>query len=39
MAGALFFRVRVRDSAGYLLGDAALLGVAAATAVLRLRTG
>jgi hypothetical protein len=34
MAGALAFRVRVRDSVGYLFGDAALLGVAAATAAL-----
>jgi DoxX-like protein len=36
MAGALAFRFRVRDSAGYLLGDAALLSLAAATAVLRI---
>ena len=36
MAGALLFRLRIHDSAGYLLGDAALLCVAAATAVLRL---
>lgn len=38
MTGALSFRLRVGDSAGYLLGDAALLGLAAATAVLRLGT-
>ena len=36
MAGALTFRLRVHDSAGFLLGDAALLGLAAATAVLRM---
>jgi hypothetical protein len=36
MAGALFFRLRVHDSVGYLLADAALLGLATATAVLRL---
>lgn len=36
MAGALAFRLRVHDSARFLLGDAALLTVAAATAVLRL---
>jgi hypothetical protein len=36
MAGALAFRLRVHDSAGFLLGDAALLGLAAATAVLRI---
>ena len=36
MAGALAFRLRVRDSAGYLIGDAALLGLAAATAGLLL---
>jgi hypothetical protein len=34
MAGALTFRLRVHDSAGFLLGDAALLGLAAATATL-----
>ena len=34
MAGALAFRLRVRDSAGFLLGDAVLLGLAAATAVI-----
>jgi hypothetical protein len=39
MAGALFFRLRVHDSAGYLLGDAALLGAAAATAALRIGIG
>jgi uncharacterized membrane protein YphA (DoxX/SURF4 family) len=35
MAGALTFRLRIHDSAGFLLGDAALLGLVAATAVLR----
>lgn len=38
MAGALAFRLRIHDSVGYLLGDAALLGLAAATAVLRIST-
>jgi DoxX-like family len=36
MAGALMFRLRIHDSAGFLFGDAALLGLAAATAVLRI---
>jgi hypothetical protein len=36
MAAALAFRLRIHDSAGFLLGDAALLGLAAATAVLRI---
>jgi hypothetical protein len=36
MAGALSFRLRIHDSAGFLVGDAALLGLAAATAVLRI---
>jgi uncharacterized membrane protein YphA (DoxX/SURF4 family) len=36
MAGALTFRLRIHDSAGFLLGDAALLGLAATTAVLRI---
>jgi hypothetical protein len=36
MAGALSFRLRIHDAAGFLLGDAALLGLAAATAVLRI---
>jgi hypothetical protein len=36
MAGALAFRVRIHDSAGFLLGDAALLVLAAATAFLRI---
>jgi hypothetical protein len=36
MAGALAFRVRIHDSPGFLLGDATLLGLAAATAVLRI---
>jgi hypothetical protein len=35
MAGALTFRLRVHDSAGFLIGDAALLVLATATAVLR----
>lgn len=39
MAGALTFRLRIRDSAGFLLGDAALLGLAAATAVLGIASG
>jgi hypothetical protein len=39
MTGALAFRVRVRDSAGFLLGDAVLLGLAAATAALRIGSG
>jgi hypothetical protein len=38
MAGALAFRVRARDSVGFLLGDATLLGLAGATAAL-LATG
>jgi hypothetical protein len=36
MTGALAFRLRVRDSARFLLADAALLGLAAATAILRI---
>lgn len=36
MAGALSFRLRIHDSAGFLLGDAAVLGLAAATAVLHI---
>ena len=36
MAGALFFRLRVHDSVGYLLADATLQGLATATAVLRI---
>jgi DoxX-like family len=39
MAGALTFRLRIHDSAGFLLGDLALLGLAAATAVLRMTAG
>jgi hypothetical protein len=39
MAGALAFRLRIRDSAGFLLGDAVLLGLAAATAALRISMG
>ena len=36
MTGALFFRLRVHDSVGYLLADATLLGLAITTAVLLL---
>ena len=36
MAGALAFRLRIHDAIGFLLGDTALLGLAAATAVLRI---
>jgi DoxX-like protein len=36
MTGALTFRLRIHDSVGYLLGDAVLLGMAAATAALRI---
>ncbi len=36
MAGALAFRLRIQDAAGFLLGDAVLLGLAAATVVLRI---
>lgn len=39
MAGALAFRVRVRDSIGFLFGDATLLGLAAATAALIVTAG
>ena len=39
MAGALAFRVRVRDSVGFLLGDATLLGLAATTAALLVTAG
>jgi hypothetical protein len=35
MAGALAFRIRVRDAIPWLLGDAALLVLAVLTAVLR----
>lgn len=35
MVGALAFRLRIHDSAGFLVGDAALMALAAATAVLR----
>jgi DoxX-like family len=34
MTGAVTFRLRIHDSARFLLGDAALLGLAVATAVL-----
>lgn len=36
MAGAIAFRLRVHDAVGFLLGDAALLALAAATVLLRL---
>lgn len=36
MAGALAFRLRVHDSAGFLTGDAVLLALAIATGVLRI---
>ena len=36
MAGALFFRLRIHDTPGYLLGDAVLLVLAAATAAIRI---
>jgi hypothetical protein len=39
MAGALAFRVRVHDSVRFLVGDAALLGLAAATAALLATAG
>jgi hypothetical protein len=39
MAGALLFRARVHDSVGFLVGDAALLALAASTAVLRIIGG
>lgn len=39
MAGALAFRLRVHDAARFLLGDAAILVLAAATALLRITPG
>jgi hypothetical protein len=39
MAGAFAFRVRVRDSVGFLFGDAVLLGLAATTAALLVAVG
>jgi hypothetical protein len=39
MAGALAFRIRVRDTVPFLLGDATLLVLAGVTAVLRAATG
>ncbi|MGN6798525.1 MAG: DoxX family protein [Gaiellaceae bacterium] len=36
MAGALAFRLRVHDSIGFLVGDATLLGLAVATAIIPL---
>jgi DoxX-like family len=38
MAGALAFRIRVRDTIPFLLGDAAVLVLAAVTATLRAAT-
>ncbi len=38
MAGALTFRIRVRDAIPWLLGDAAVLVLAAVTATLRALT-
>ena len=38
MAGALAFRIRVRDAIPWLLGDAAVLVLAAVTATLRALT-
>ena len=39
MTGALAFRLRVRDSVGFLFGDATLLGLAATTAALLMTAG
>ena len=39
MAGALAFRLRVHDSVRFLVGDAALLGLAAATAAVLVTSG
>ncbi len=39
MAGALAFRLRVRDSAPFLLADGLLLAFAATTALLRIASG
>jgi hypothetical protein len=39
MAGALAFRLRVQDSVRFLVGDAALLGLAAVTAALLVTAG
>ena len=36
MAGALAFRLRVHDAVGFLVGDATILALAAATVALRL---
>ena len=38
-AGALAFRLRVRDSIGFLFGDATLLALAAVTATLLVTAG
>jgi len=39
MAGAVSFRIRVRDAIAFLLGDAAFLVLAGVTVVLRAMTG
>ena len=39
MAGALGFRIRVRDSAAFLLADSLLLALAVTTALLRIASG
>jgi hypothetical protein len=39
MAGAIGFRVRVRDAAAFLIGDGLLLALAATTAALRIAAG
>jgi len=39
MAGALAFRLRVHDSVRFLVGDAALLGLAAVTTALLVTAG
>ena len=39
MAGALGFRIHVRDSAAFMLGDGLLLALAATTALLRIASG
>ena len=38
MSGAVALRIRVRDSAGFVLGDTLFLVAAIVTAVLRVRT-
>ena len=39
MAGAIGFRLRVGDAAAFLVGDGALLALAATTAALRITAG